>query len=240
MLKNNETKFYSTFTFDDLDDIKAALVELNNKLENCTRQISFWDIYNVTQVLLSDSDMNAKIALLNNGESAIVNANTIVNGNQTYWRGDILYRQLDGTLLYIPAENKGIYVPTLSYDETSHMLRLSYAYDSTPQDSEQEIIVDVDTSQQAYLLDVDVNSTNFSAVSGTGNSKYTISALYIDDNQTTILRPIIRFYIATANTYEDFYCDWHWAAEVDEHGNTNINIFVPSTVTSLGVVMRVR
>lgn len=236
MLKNNETKFYSTFTFNDLDDIKAALVELNNKLENCTRQISFWDIYNVTQVLLSDSDMNAKIALLNNGESAIVNANTIVNGNQTYWRGDILYRQLDGTLLYIPAENKGIYVPTLTYDETLHMLRLSYAYDATPQDSEQEIIVDVDTSQQAYLLDVDVNSTNFSVVSGTGNSKYTISALKI--NPTTILKPIIKFYIATTNTYEDFYCDWHWA--VDTLDSTKINIFVPSTITSLGVVMRVR
>lgn len=238
-LQHTETQFYNTQKFEEIDDIKEALNKLYDKLENVTRQVSFWDIYNVTQVLLSDSDITSKLALLNIGESAIVNANSITNGKDTYYRGDVIYKQLDGNLLYIPAENKGIYQPTITYDTDNDQLTLSYKYNSTPKEGLIESIIKIDTSQSAYLLDEPISSFEPSPEQ---NPTYLIkrfSSVKIDG--TSILKPLIKFYIKSESGYEEFYANWKWTYDdVEDEIVVKIEYFNTSEPIFSDIVMRVR
>jgi hypothetical protein len=88
----------------------------------------------VTQVLLNDNDLTSKLAILNIGEAAIVNANVLTDGKENHYRGDIAYRKADGNLIWIPAENKGIYKPSIKYhtnEQREGMLQVTYTYQAT-------------------------------------------------------------------------------------------------------------
>ena len=203
-LSNNEVQFFNTLQFTDNDDLKQALEMLNQKLNNVTRQISFWDIYNVTQVLLSDNDLASKLALLNAGEAAIVNANVLNDGKDNHYRGDVAYRQMDGTLIWIPAENKGIYKPTMEYVDGN--IVVTYSYESAIPEQEGVPIysnyIAMQTNQPGYLVE------GVFATLMTGNYYIDIPAVFITTNE--ILRPIVRFYLIVNGIYEDLYADWHW------------------------------
>lgn len=230
-LSNNETQFFSTLKFEENDDLKQALIDLNTKMDNITRQVSFWDVYNVTQVLLSDNDLTSKLALLNVGEAAIVNANMLNNGAENHYRGDIAYRQMNGEILWIPAENKGIYKPSFSYE--NNQLKVTYSFQSAVPDAEEgepvgdPMWVDMDT-QNAYAINETVISNTISFPAITVNSN--------------ILKPMIRFYIEINGGDEDFYCDWDWQVSNGRIVITlNSSIDVYSINTNIGALyIRVR
>lgn len=204
-LSHNETQFFNTWSIADNSDVKTALIYLNDKLNQITRQVTFWDVYNVTQVLLSDSDLVSKLPLLNRGESAIVNANVLTNGNQTRYRGDIAYRMMDGNIQWIDAENKGIYKPHISYDSTTGMLKVTYSYHSAiSEEEETEEVVFDNQVQIGYVIDAPLTAFT--------NNSYSFSKKIADNNT---LKPIIKFYYKDGTSLEELYCSYHWA----ESGN---------------------
>ena len=206
-LQNNEYKFLRTKPADD--DLKTLLNNLNEKLNSVTREVSFWDVYNITQVLLSDNDILSKLPLLNIGEGAIVNANMLSEGSEIHYRGDLAYRKSDGQLIWIPAENKGIYTPSISLE--GNQLKLTYSYSSDIPDQGEQSSISIDMQQeQSYAIDVYVD-----------RSTYTFPAITFfrdygdDDFETVELRPIVKFYVRADNGIEDLYLDWHWHSYYD-------------------------
>jgi len=230
IIKHNETEYYKTVEA-TTTDIKSALKQLNDKLNNVTRDVSFWDVYNITQVLQKDSDVYSKLPLLNIGEGAIVNVNYISYNSESHYRGDIAYKKSDGEIIWISAENKGVYSPTLTLDNNN--LVLNFAYTTTP---EQSIIASINTQvRNAYLQDF-----HFSSGSSLQPFTVTFSAVFIDS--TNILKPIIKFFVQEKNNFntEDFYLDWHWRRD-----NNNIVVTIddyPSAdfFTKHDLYMRVR
>ena len=125
-LKHNEVEFYNTVKFENFKDIKTALDNLNQQINELERKVTFWDVYNITQTITSESEFLSKTPLLSAGEAAIINVNMIKVADKYYYRGDIIYRQIDSALLHIPAENSGIYVPSLSI--VNDKLQVTYTY----------------------------------------------------------------------------------------------------------------
>ncbi len=227
-LNHNETEFFNTWSLDDprASDIKTALAKINKKLSDINRNISFWDVYNVTQVLLNDSDLTSKLALLNIGEAAIVNANVLNDGAENRYRGDIAYRKADGELIWIDAENKGIYKPSITY--ANNMLQVTYSYQSnTPNEGESQTVA-MDVSQQRGYL-IDKNTDTFS-----GDGPYTCTFDGMSTN-TGLLKPLIKFLVDENGTYEEIYPDYTWTYNV----NTN-KITVTTVIKNQSVFMRVR
>lgn len=225
-LKDNEVQYFDTYQVGDNSDIKTALQALQEKIEAVTRQVTFWDVYNITQVLLSESDMVSKIAQLNAGEAAIVNANMIQNGSEIYYRGDVIYKMSTGDLLHIPAENKGVYQPSIEVN--GNQITVTYTYTTTPPE---EVISNPITisNQDAYLVDVNIAGT------GAVSLPYTFTAV---THSGRVLTPVIKFYYGKNNSFEEFYPDYNWTTN-----GTTITVTVDLTNFSLGdnvVIMRVR
>lgn len=214
-LKHNENLFLNTWNIQNENDLKTALIQLDNKLNEITREVSFWDIFNVTQVLLTESDLTSKLALLNIGEAAIVNANKISDGNESRYRGDIAYRKSSGELIWIPAENKGIYIPSISYDDANDMLQIKYSYQEGTNSPDWTTSVKVG-HQEGYLINKNTkkitSGDGFIQVS-TGVFTYTFSAITVTPSgQSSFpLKPIIKFFLDDGNgNYEEFYPDYKW------------------------------
>ncbi len=247
-LNHNETEFFSTWSLDDprAKDIKTALTEINKKLNNITRDVSFWDVYNVTQVLLSDNDLTSKLALLNIGEAAIVNANVLNNGAENHYRGDIAYRKADGELIWIDAENKGIYKPSVTYE--NGMLQVTYSYQSnTPEEGESQTVAMETSQQQGYLID-ERTDTFLGPVSGLYTCTFNgITCTFNGINTSTgLLKPLIKFLIVENGAYEEIYPDYTWTyttATVTNEDNSTTTIYritVSTVIHSQNVYMRVR
>ena len=216
-LNHNETQFFSTWSFENATDIKSALNYINQKLNEITRQVSFWDIYNVTQVLLNDNDLTSKLAILNIGEAAIVNANVLTDGKENHYRGDIAYRKADGNLIWIPAENKGIYKPSIRYhtnEQGEGMLQVTYTYQATtPEEGWTDTVYMNADTKAGYLFNVD--TATFSEVTPQTTPRtfsYSFDAIYVTkDGETFLLKPIIKFYMNDGHEgFEEFYPDCVW------------------------------
>jgi len=234
-LKHNETQFFSIFDIKDKTELKTALVELDQKLNNLTRQVSFWDVYNVTQIILKDSDIEYKLPLLNVGESAIVNVNYVNANSQAHYRGDIAYKTLDGNIVWIPAENKGTYKPSITLDGNN--IKVEYEYTTG---SENPPATSFTVGYKvAYAIDEVYDSEN------------TISDISFDALETSsgnFLKPIIRFFIVDINSpnrAEDFNFDWYWnfntvnnTTQVTIHINTSI--FTSNFYNNYKILLRVR
>lgn len=240
-LNHNETEFFSTWSLDDqrASDIKTALTAINKKLSDINRDISFWDVYNVTQILLNDSDLTSKLALLNIGEAAIVNANVLNDGAENRYRGDIAYRKADGELIWIDAENKGIYKPSIIYDDEHNMLQVTYSYQSnTPNEGESQTVAMDTTQKEGYLID---RCTDI--FSGSGPYTSTFDGI---NTGTGLLKPLIKFLILKNGAYEEIYPDYTWTytsttiTNEDNSTTTVYSITVTTVIKDQDVFMRVR
>jgi len=245
-LKHNENLFFNTWDISQENDLKTALTQLDNKLNEMNREVSFWDVFNVTQVLLTESDLTSKLALLNIGEAAIVNANKISDGNESRYRGDIAYRKSSGELIWIPAENKGIYIPSISYDNNSDMLQIRYSYQEGTSSPDWTTSVRVG-HQEGYLINknaavVSPGNDGFVETSP-GIFTYTFSVVTVTPSgQSSFpLKPIIKFFFDNGNGYEEFYPDYKWEfVVVNNSTKVKVTTYFNDNSIADDVYMRVR
>lgn len=199
-LKHNEVEFYNTVKFGNFTDIKEALDDLNRQINELERKVTFWDVYNITQTITSESEFLSKTPLLSAGEAAIINVNMIKVADKYYYRGDIIYRQVDNTLLHIPAENSGIYVPSLSIKDGK--LQVTYTYSpSVIDDGTETFSFDVSDEDFGYC---DVKSiTTFT--DGTNYATWNKSMTHVSGS-SQYLYPSIKFYLQLDNgVFEEIF-----------------------------------
>ena len=215
-LKHNEVEFFNTVDFENFSDIKTALNNLNQQINELERKVTFWDVYNITQTIVSENEFLSKIPLLNAGEAAIINVNMVKVAEEYYYRGDIVYKQSDGALLHIPAENSGIYVPSLAIVDGK--LQISYTYSASAVDgSETSFSFNVSGQDFGYC---DVKSiTTFT--DGTDYATWTKSMISTLGG-TQYLYPSIKFYLQTDDgNFEELFPNFFFTIS---GGNAVINI----------------
>lgn len=83
---------------------------LYNKMKQCTRSVTFFDLYKINTIITQDSEFDAQINALEPYSTAIINSN-ITTANQVYSPGDMIVKNIDGTTSTIRAQRGGIFYP---------------------------------------------------------------------------------------------------------------------------------
>ena len=104
---------------------------LNEKLNRFSRQTSQWDLYKITEVIENKENYQAQINSLPPYSSAIVNSKFQTDDNESLNKGDLVYKNIDGTTTHIAAERGGVFYPkkiTKSSSSNSNTYDIVFQY----------------------------------------------------------------------------------------------------------------
>lgn len=166
---------YSTIT--DAKDFGAALQQIDTKLNDIKKEITYWDVYNISSAITSAEQFESKIANLEINNSTVINTTYFkrnFQGKETeFYSGDIIIRLKDGSYQHIKAANAGVYIPTItdndSGGETSTNttnLKITYNYATTVAEDQKKIWSTIKT------------------LDGASSKTYGYSLIYNDNNKS--------------------------------------------------------
>lgn len=114
----------------------AMLTALEEKIDSVKREISYFDVYNITTVTTDPDAFPSQISALPFGQSLVINTESSFNHNQVlYNRGDILLKLNTGQLVHIKSQTGGIYYPSnITMVDGAYALEYSYS-SAAPVDS---------------------------------------------------------------------------------------------------------
>lgn len=95
---------------DNSQKIMENIEHLYQKMKQCTRNVTYFDLYKINTVITQDSEFEAQINALEPYSTAIINSN-ITTANQVYSPGDMVVKNIDGTTSTIIAQRGGIFYP---------------------------------------------------------------------------------------------------------------------------------
>lgn len=206
----------------DASTFGSALQQIDNKLNDIKKEITYWDVYNISTAVYSEEEFENKVANLNVNSSLVINTtsfNATFNGKDTdFHSGDIIIRLKDGSDQHIKAANAGVYVPTITdnsgeeTDENTTNLKITYNYVKTITDDQKEIPATIKS------LSGDNSKMYGYSIPGTHNSKankFPFSIIYqnkedengniVSDRDNPIV-PVLKFFDANnQEVYTDEY-----------------------------------
>jgi hypothetical protein len=97
----------------DKTSLYANIEYLYHKIENCTRNITYFDLYKINSVLNNATEFESKVNALPPYSSMVLNTFVSLTGtNTSYNIGDIVIKNIDGTHEVIAAQRGGIFYPS--------------------------------------------------------------------------------------------------------------------------------
>lgn len=141
----------------DAQTFGLALEQIDNKLHDIKKEITYWDVYNISTAVYNKEEFENKVSNLNINSSLVINTtsfNASFNGKNTdFHSGDIVIRLKDGSYTHIKAANAGVYVPTITDengeeidpDDTTTNLKITYNYVTTVTDEQKEVSAPIKT-----------------------------------------------------------------------------------------------
>ena len=98
-------------------DFASSMEKIDNKLNEIKKEITYWDVYNISSAITSPEVFDSKIANLEINNSAVINTTYFKRNFQgietEFHSGDVIIRLKDGSYQHIKAANAGVYVPDL-------------------------------------------------------------------------------------------------------------------------------
>lgn len=140
----------------------TSFVELNEQynrlyelLINNQRQISYLDLYKITEYISSEIDavqIGSKFAQLNPNTAIGIGVPSIVFNGVTFYQGDLLLKLSNGQMQKLDAPSHGIYFPRWKEDETGKKLVWNYSQDEPTNESNSDPIVMTDDNNAELSL----------------------------------------------------------------------------------------
>ena len=146
---NNATSFV------ELNDQYNALYNL---LINNQREISYLDLYKITEYVNTPKDMvqiGSKFAQLNPNTAIGIGVPSVSFNGETFYQGDLLLKLSNGQMQKLDAPSHGIYFPRWKEEGTSKKLTWVYSKDepTKPSDGTDPQPVEMtDTNEAEWLL----------------------------------------------------------------------------------------
>ena len=124
-------------------DIMKNITYLYNKMQACTREVTYFDLYKINTVINNSSDFESQINALEPYSTAIVNTRFSTPTDE-YSPGDLVIKNIDGTTTTIFAQRGGIFYPQTvvkeSNDEQNYTYDFVFAFrESAPETSSKEV-----------------------------------------------------------------------------------------------------
>ena len=187
----------------DASTFGSALQQIDNKFHDIKKEITYWDVYNISTAVYSKEEFENKVANLNVNSSLVINTtsfNATFNGKDTdFHSGDIIIRLKDGSDQHIKAANAGVYAPKLERNATSDQLKITYEYKTTvPEGDTKEETIETLTGTNSQMYGYSIpgtykSQTNQFSFNIVYQKKYDDSGSLVNDTTKPII-PVLKFF----------------------------------------------
>ena len=184
-----------------LEEFQNKLNALISEIATVKKNITYYDVYNITDAVYDKNDFDAKVNALVNNSSLVVNtAGPFASNEVMYYPGDIVLKNAAGDLIHINAQTSGTYYPKRierAKDGTgSYTIYYGYVKD-TPEVESSKVAVDsskdAEPAQTISFSGLTAANPQESAIYGI-YSKFEGTEFHIQTGGISV-RPLIKFYL---------------------------------------------
>lgn len=194
-----------------LEEFQNKLNALISEIATVKKNITYYDVYNITDAVDDKNEFDAKVNALVNNSSLVVNtAGPFASNEVMYYPGDIVLKNAAGDLIHINAQTSGTYYPK-RIDGTPGSYIISYGYvKDTPEIESSNMTVnsgiDAEPAQTISFSGLAAARPQDSAVYGLyeqfgSTTTHTINAVKTSDSR--VIKPLIKFYLVSDNDLEE-------------------------------------
>ena len=177
-----------------------ALENLNNEIAQVRKEITYLDVYNIVDTVVSQENMAAQINALTPNSSLVVNTAPCELNGVNYARGDVILKNAHNEIIHIPGTTGGVYYPKQIAADGNGNYTLQYQF--TPQDpilNETANAVAESLDSNIWSVSSVVQNINFPLTTSSTSSIYGQEKLISNselqiDNFNSSIPPIVEFY----------------------------------------------
>lgn len=218
----------------DASTFGSALQQIDNKLNDIKKEITYWDVYNISSAVYNEEEFENKVANLNVNSSLVINTtsfNATFNGENTdFHSGDIIIRLKDGSHQHIKAANAGVYVPKLDVNGTKDQLTITYEYQTTVSEGDKkEAIIKTLTGTNSKMYGYSLMIDNTDENKTYNSSKPFRFKIEVDETTGIFITPIIKFFdIKRQEIYTDEY-----TLAIDDNDNSKFKFYLRNNTSGI-------
>ena len=148
---NNLKTFYDyglphTGDAKDPQSIMENIEFLYEKMQACTREASYFDLYRITSVVNQPAELQGAINALPAFETLIVNTPVDLGNGEVYNIGDLVVKHQDSTTTRVQAQRGGIFFPEsikkLSSDDNNFGYTINFKYAQVGPTTESDTVIE--------------------------------------------------------------------------------------------------
>ena len=197
--------YYLRHSFMPSDTTDSKLRYLDRKIEATRKTVSSWESYRISAVATGEEELRQKLGSLQPNTGLVVNslesASVTVN-NQSYSRGDIIFKDINNQQHHIPSYSGGYYYPT-AITETqpnSGSYILSYAYATSAPTTNSNASLS-DSSLDAPAQTINITFTPATESGSYGHRGVVSQSNYFPEEITVIqnMQPVVAWYLTTTD-----------------------------------------
>ena len=121
-----------SFKVGSANDFNSALNELNNQLASIRKDVTYLDVYNIVDTVVSQENLQAQINALTPNSSLVINRAPFQSNGVNYSRGDIVLKNVHGEVIHVPGSTGGLYYPKQVTADKEGNYTIQYQF--TPRD----------------------------------------------------------------------------------------------------------
>ena len=185
-----------------LEEFQNKLNALISEIATVKKNITYYDVYNITDAVYDKNEFDAKVNTLVNNSSLVVNTvGTFASNEVMYYPGDIVLKNAAGDLIHINAQTSGTYYPK-RIDGKSGSYTISYGYvKDTPEIERSEKPInspeDAEPAQTISFSGLTAANPQDSRIYGI-YEQFAGTEFHIQTGGISV-RPLIKFYLVDTN-----------------------------------------
>ena len=209
---SSNQSFNYPFRIGDSTSFGQALSQLDDKLDLIKRKISYFDTYNITNVVTDSSMFSAQVNNLPANEALVINCNPFAYGDDNFVQGDVVLKIASGQMVHIKSLTGGVYYPKKINSHTDAntnqtLYNIEYEFSgSAPSVPTSTVDLNQDASIAKNIVFQNLASASIVNIYGlwsamtknTTTTTYEFSAATTEDDY--LIRPFVEFYFCSVNT----------------------------------------
>ena len=191
-------KAIKTFTNNYLSgSYSDQLGSLNEKISNIKRLLSYYDVFNIAEVVENPQEFAIKLNALTPNSSLVINTDPFEYAGVVYSRGDFVLKDINENISHIEAKTSGVYTPILNADASGN-LTVTYKYSGTQPSGKQ--VYDMDNLPEkgrdtpfSEITYINLPQSDNAQIYGySGPVKDWNGAVFMNEGKT--IYPVFKFY----------------------------------------------
>lgn len=178
-------------------NFKQKLEELNEKISNIRKNITYLDIYNIIDVCEDQQNFSAQSCALVPNSSLVINCDGFYFNNERYETGDLVLKMANNKVVHIKAQTGGIFYPSSVEIDKSNNLNITYSF-SPIQPWKDTTSDDGKLAEKMTFNGLNIKEkTNIYGLWQSVDESFDAKCLTDSD---TLIEPYIKFYLVDENS----------------------------------------